>query len=347
MKKENRHKNMPRVSIIISNYNGKKLLRECLNSLRKLDYPNYEVIVVDCGSDDGSPDMVQQEFQEVKLIKTKKMGIGQAINTGFSVATGDYIIFDVNNDEIVNKDWLTRLVNALNNSPNVGIVGGKRYLGNSKFIDFAGGKINFFTGQTYIIGHGKRDSEEYNVQREVDFVVAPMARREVIDKIGLCDPCYYLYFEDSDFCIRAKQSGFKILYVPSAISWHMESATIGKNIVRKYYYLRRNQIRFIVKNFPLHYMIPSLILRLIFQTIFELFLIFPLVRKLLRYISLFSSTLWLGDWRGDIRWIKVLNIAMQWNFKNLRDHIKERYRIKQLIKARRLRSYEKDKLKNV
>lgn len=322
-------KNMPFVSIIISNYNGKQLLRECLNSLRLLDYPNYEVIVVDCGSYDGTPSMVQQEFPEVKLIRTKKMGIGQAVNTGYLYATGDYIVFDVNNDEVVDKHWLTSLVEVLNDSPNIGIVGGKRYLGNSNLLDSAGGKINFFTGQTCIFGHGEWDSEEYSIQREVDFVLAPMVKREIIDKIGLCDPYYYLYFEDSDFCLRAKNAGYKILYVPTAISWHHESATIGKNIRRKYYYLRRNHIRFIVKNFPLRFLFFALFLRLIFQTFFELSLVLPITRRIVARLPLVSP-FWIENWR-DARWTRALMAALIWNLKNFKSHIQERYRIRHLL----------------
>jgi len=91
------------VSIIISNYNGKEHLRECLLSLMRLKYPDYEVLVVDAASTDGSPEMVEREFPNVRLLRKGKIGIGEAINCGIMVAKGDLIVFDLNNDDVVDE----------------------------------------------------------------------------------------------------------------------------------------------------------------------------------------------------------------------------------------------------
>jgi GT2 family glycosyltransferase len=114
-------------SVIISNYNGEKYLHECLSSLMHLDYPQYEVIVVDAASTDNSIVIIERDFPQVRLIKKRKIGIGEALNYGISMALGEFIIFDLNNDDIVDKKWLTRLVKVLASSPDIGVVCGKRF----------------------------------------------------------------------------------------------------------------------------------------------------------------------------------------------------------------------------
>lgn len=264
----------PLVSIIISNYNGKELLKECLSSLMGLDYPNFEIIVVDSGSSDGSAEMVEENFPLVNLIRTERIGIGEAANIEISKARGEYIVFDLNNDDVVSKDWLTKLVEVLESSPQIGIVCGKRYLGNSNSIlDSAGGRI--VLGVTLAIGHGKEDSK-YNTPNEVDYVAVPMVKRKVFEEVGLVDEEYFIYGEDVDFCLRAKKAGYKIMYVPDAVFWHRRSATIGDKTPRRLYYLSRSRIRIVRKFYPIYKRIPILFLHLtvipLFYVIFYTYL---------------------------------------------------------------------------
>jgi GT2 family glycosyltransferase len=295
----------PLVSIIIPNYNGIKDLRSCLQSLRKLKYTDKEIIVVDSGSTDGSAQLVSEEFPEVKLIKTEEMGIGEANNIGIKAAKGDLIVFDLNNDDIVDENWLTYLVKSIETSPNIGVVCGKRYLkGQDKILDSAGARIHFLTGTVPAIGRGRTDSAKYDVMKEVDYVPVPMVKREVFDKIGLCDPEYYLYYEEPDFCLRAKKAGYTVLYVPSAVFWHRRSATIGKGSPRKHYYERRNRMRFIIKMFPF----PALIIPLVFHSVFMsvLYSIYYFIRSDFRYLQ--------AEWN-----------SLLWNCRNLRNTMKMRY----------------------
>lgn len=297
----------PLVSIVIPNYNGKNDLRNCLKSLRKLKYHEKEVIVVDSGSTDGSAQMVCEEFPKVRLIKTGKMGIGEANNVGIEAAKGDIIVFDLNSDDVVDEDWLTHLIKSIEVSPHIGIVCGKRLLkGYDRILDSAGASIHFFIGTVPAIGRGKRDSAHYNVMREVDYVAVPMVKREVFEKIGLCDPEYYLYYEETDFCIRAKKAGYKILYVPSAVFWHRRSTSIGKQNPRKHYYERRNRIRFILKNFPS----PILILPAMFHV--------SLMTLLYTLYYFFKA---------DFRYLQSEKNAIFWNYKNLRKTIQARYSV--------------------
>jgi len=314
------------VSIIISNYNAKEFLEKCLASLMKLSYPTYEVIVVDAGSTDGSAEIVKKKFSDVRLIETRKMGIGEAINLGIQHSKGEIIVFDLNSDDVVDKNWLSILVSALETSPEIGIVEGKRYGTTHGVLYGAGGKVNWITGNVYGIGQGKMDSEEFNFGREVDFVRVIAVKREVIRRIGLCDHAYYIYFEDTDFCIRAKKAGFKILYVPEAILWHVGGATVGKGTLRAYYYFRRNHIRFIVKNFPISTLFTALFLSLIAQMLFDVPRILPLTYYLFSIKGLKNSAL-----RGDIRYIETFFKVLLWNFRNLRETIHARWQAKMIV----------------
>jgi len=257
----------PLASIIISNYNGKDLLRDCLNSLGRLKYPNYEVIVVDSGSTDGAPEMVKNEFPWVKLIRRGKIGIGKAINIGISKSRGDILVFDLNNDDIVSEDWLNPLVKTLLSSPKVGVVCGKRYIADTNgILDSAGSTI--FLGITIGRGHGKKDSAKYNRIQEVDYVAVLATRRDVIERVGLLDEDFYIYGEDVDFCLRARKLGYKIVYVPSSVFYHRRSTTIGEKSPRGLYWTARSRILLILKHYPLHKKIPLLLLHSTFVPFF-------------------------------------------------------------------------------
>ena len=315
--------NSKMVSIIISNYNGKEHLRECLSSLMRLKYPNYEVIVVDAGSTDGSGQMAERDFPNVILLKKGRIGIGEAINWGILRSRGEFIVFDLNNDDVVDENWLDPLVETLNSSQEIGIVCGKRYRhGTNKILDCAGGKINFLTGDTPVLGQGRKNSREYDTLKEVDYVPVIMTRREIINKIGLCDPEYFIYFEDTDFCIRAKRVGYKVIYVPSAIFWHKGSMTVGKFSYNNYYYLRRNQIRFVIKNFPAHFMVTALIYCLIFRTVTDSLIMISPLRKTVN--SLFPSIQGYTSSRSDSKCWTAQKNAIFWNIRNLGSTVKAR-----------------------
>jgi len=295
----------PYVSIIIPNYNAKNDLRCCLNSLRRLKYDDREIIVVDSGSEDGSADMISEEFPEVKLMKTGKIGIGEANNVGIKEARGDLIVFDLNSDDVVDENWLSHLVKSFQGSPDIGIACGKRLLGGQDgILDSAGARVHLLTGTVPAIGRGKPDSPKYNTVKDVDYVPVPIVKREVFDKIGLCDPEYYLYYEETDFCLRAKKAGYRVLYVPSAVFWHRRSATIGRHSPRKHYYERRNRIRFILKNFSF----PTLVIPLVFHVVFMGFL-----------YGVYHSL------RADFSYLQAEKRALLWNFGNLRKTLKMRY----------------------
>jgi len=308
----------PLVSIVISNYNGGSFLKECLASLMRLRYPKYEVIVVDACSTDGSPEMVKKCFPKVTLIEEKKIGIGEAINIGIRKGKGKIVVFDFNTDEVASSSWLEKLVNMLNSSPDIGIVGGTRVLyGSGGIIDEAGAKIHFFGHQSKI-GKGKEIAEYPEHSREVDYVGCITVKREVIDKIGLIDEEYFIYGEDADFCLRAKKKGYKIIQVPQAVSYHRISATIKQDSARQIYFLRRAQIRLALKLFSFPKMFMTL-MWIGFLIIIEAIIQFPLFKRLIFHTpySYLVREKKLDSFKASLD-------AFLWNFKNMRSTISVR-----------------------
>jgi len=315
----------PSVSLIISNYNGRRFLRDCLKSLLNQDYPGpYEIIVVDAGSTDGAPEMVEQEFPSVKLIKKGRIGIGKAINLGLCAAKGEILAFDINNDEIFSSNWLRTLVDALLSYQNAGVVGGVRILyGTKDIIDEAGVTFNYLgIPSSYI---RVKLSEIPQKPRKVDYVGTPLFRKEILKIVGLCDEAYGLYAEDEDFCARVKKAGFDILVIPQAISYHRRSTTISKTSPLSVYYERRNHIRFILIHFPLPRIVLALLWYAILQTAIEAFVTFiPFFKRFLNSKETRLSFLLQRATKENFR--AVIN-AVLWNFLNLRATILARQRI--------------------
>ncbi|MFH1610428.1 MAG: glycosyltransferase family 2 protein [Patescibacteria group bacterium] len=231
----------PKISIIIVNYNGQDFLSDCLESVLKSNYPNFEVIFVDNNSNDDSINIVNK-FSEVKIIKNNKnLGFARANNIGIKQASGD-AYFLLNNDTIINPELVTVLSKELFSSEQIGIVGPKIYFlkqnekpENQKTIWFAGGKINWKTAKSWHIGKDKDDSDYKDQKKEVDFITgcALMIKKEVVSKIGLLEKKFFAYYEDADWCQRAKKAGYKVVYVPFDGVWHLKSATASRHIFNK------------------------------------------------------------------------------------------------------------------
>jgi hypothetical protein len=294
--------NQPLVSIIIPHWNGKKILKLCLQSLICQTYPNYEIIVVDNASTDGSPDMVKKEFQKVKLIINKKnLGWAGGCNVGIKTARGDLIAL-FNNDAIADPKWLSELVNVIKNSLKIGIVGGVVfYYEPGDIIDDAGLKMDPITGIVWHVNRGKRLVRLEELQH-VDFVsgVDLLVKRELIEKIGMFDEGYPLYHEETDFGLRAQRAGYECKIVPSAFVQHMGCVTVKKLPLKGYYLKSKSDFRFYFKNLPLKYLFTALFFQLI---------LVPSVESLLFKNPIFF-------------WLKMK--AFIWNFLRLREIVAKR-----------------------
>lgn len=236
------------ISIIILNWNGKKMTEKCLNSLIPQINKNFEIIIVDNASADGSPKYLRKKFPKIKLVQSKKnLGYAGGNNLGVKNAKGDYYLI-LNNDLIVDKNFLKEISK---NKDNADILGVKNYYYNKKDILWSvGSKINKFTMKAHLIGNKEKDSGQYDKNFIPPQVTgsAMLINKKVIDKIGFLDESYFAYYEETEWQTRAKRSGFSINWIPTAKLWHKVGfSTGGGRTPLSAYYLIRNRGFFIQK----------------------------------------------------------------------------------------------------
>lgn len=288
-------KNFPKVSIIILNWNGKKDTIGCLESLKKITYNNYQIIVVDNGSEDGSPEEIQNKFSEVIVIRNKEnLGFTGGNNVGIKYALkqgADYILL-LNNDTLVEPNFLSELVDVAE-CKNAGIVGPKIYYYSLPYILWsAGGNFISWIGKARTIGINKVDSPMYNILRKVFWLTgcAILVKKEVFEKIGILEELYFSNFEDLDFCYKARKAGYSIWYVPSSVIYHKVAQDWGGLDNPLYiYYQIRNNFFFIKRNIQQPYTL--------FSYLFLLFV--SIVRR--------SAKLFL---KGEINKVKYIYLAL-------------------------------------
>ncbi len=251
----NEQNKVPKVSIVILNWDGKKDTAVCLESLKKITYPNYHIILVDNGSHDDSSTYFKKNYAYVSLITIKEnIGFTGGNNVGMKEAlkqNADYVLM-LNNDTVVEPVFLNKLVEAAEEDKITGIFGPKiLYYSKPYKIWSAGGNFIPFIGKARTIGINEEDGEQYDQKKEVAWVTgcAMFIRRSVLEKIGLLEEKYFSNYEDIDFCLTAKKKGFKILYVPKAIIYHKIAKDWGGLDSPLYiYYQVRNNLLFIKRN---------------------------------------------------------------------------------------------------
>lgn len=245
-------KGSPLVSVIIPNWNGKHLLETCLSSIGKQTLKNFEIIVVDNGSEDGAADYIRQYFPEVKVVELKKnYGFAKAVNIGIKKSKSPYLVL-LNNDTESDSRYLEFLVAAAKAHPEVGFVAAKMLnFYKRDIIDSAGDAVDI-VGHSYNIGLGDKDGPRYSKEGFVFLATAggSLFRREVFDKAGLFDEDYNTYMEDVDLGLRAQMMGFKGWYEPKAVLYHMRKATSSKINARSEYWHFRNMTQNIIKDYP-------------------------------------------------------------------------------------------------
>jgi len=225
-------KKFPKVSIIITNYNGGQVFWDCLKSVEKIDYPNFEVVIVDDGSKDGSCEKAKgSEWKgDFKFFKNKKnLGFAGANNRGLEESGGDYILL-LNNDTKVDKNLLTKLVGRLEKDLSIGVAQAKiRLMDKPTHLDNAGAFLTR-TGFLSHWGFGKKDGKEYMKEREIFSAkgACMFIRRRVTDKLGLFDADYVSYMEETDFCWRVWLAGWRIIFYPETFIYHKVGFTFSK-----------------------------------------------------------------------------------------------------------------------
>ncbi|OFW89151.1 MAG: hypothetical protein A3D75_01655 [Candidatus Levybacteria bacterium RIFCSPHIGHO2_02_FULL_37_18] len=243
------------VSIVIPVYNRKEELIDCLNSLKKIDYKNIEIIVVDNASTDETFEALKQDFSEVKIIRNEKnlMAV-PARNQGLRESKGEYILF-LDSDNKVAHDFLSEMMKLTESDDKIGFVGPKMYFANEpRKIWYAGADINLLTSKTTYLGINKIDNGQFDQIRETGHIPnCFLVKRKVIEEIGELDESYVMSYGEADFAERAKRAGFKIIFCPTARIWHNEKASIRGLIFRspkRAYYFARNRVLFMKKFSP-------------------------------------------------------------------------------------------------
>lgn len=316
------------VTIIVLNWNGWKDTIECLESLYQIEYPNFNVIIIDNDSKDNSIDKIknycegkykiksdffkynsdnkpieifeytEEELKNLKNIpkdffnlnsnekitiikNSKNYGFAEGNNIGIKFVLNslysNYILL-LNNDTVVDKDFLEEMITILEENPKIGVAGPKIYYydydGKKDITNFEGGKINFFKGEASHISHDKTKK----IPQRVDYVEGScfLIKKDVIESVGLLDPEYFLYWEEADWCVRIKKNGYKLIYVPQAKIWHKVETSISKTNL---YYMTRNRFLFIKKNFNKVQTLSSLLYFFLFKFWFRLFTIFLYYKK--------------------------------------------------------------------
>lgn len=256
----NMYKNPPLVSVIIVNYNGRGYLRKCISSLLIQSYPAIEIILVDNGSKDGSVDYLKREFPSVRIIAlNKNLGFAEGNNIGIRAARGE-LIATLNNDCEATRQWVEELVRVMVSNKEVGMCASKMlFMRNPEFINSTGICISK-SGACWDRGMFERDNGQYE---SVDEVFGPCAgaamyRKSMLDKIGLFDDDFFAYMEDTDLAFRGRLAGWKCLYVPMAVVYHLHGGTAGYETDFCIYYGNRNIIWNFAKNFPNQLLITSL-----------------------------------------------------------------------------------------
>ncbi|MDD2823056.1 MAG: glycosyltransferase family 2 protein [Candidatus Daviesbacteria bacterium] len=247
------------VSVIIPNWNGADLLFDCLVSLKKQTYKNFEIIVVDNGSTDTSVNFIKENYPKIKIvILDRNYGFAKAINSGVKLSKAKYVAF-LNNDTEVDKSWLNNLVKTIDKHPEAASVGSKLLnFYNRKIIDGVGIQINE-VGQAKSIGWNEKDKGQYEKEMLVFGVTggASLFRRSIFIKVGMFDENYFMYCEEVDWAFRAQFSGYKAIYCPNAIVYHKHKMSSKKTPQHLEYWQFRNMTQTIIKDFPMNILLKQ------------------------------------------------------------------------------------------
>jgi GT2 family glycosyltransferase len=241
-----------KVSVIVVNWNRRDLLRACLNSLAKQTTPEFEVILVDNGSADGSPEMVEREYRGVRLIRNREnRGFCAANNQGIRASTSEFIAL-LNNDAEAEPVWLASLLNAFDSRPDFGMAASKILVWEDPGRIDKAGHLIYPDGQNRGRGSGEWDRGQYDRIEETLWPdgCAAMYRREMLDAIGGFDEDLFAYADDAELGLRARIAGWRCVYVPAAVVRHHRGATLGLGSARRLELIERNRVLLAAKLFP-------------------------------------------------------------------------------------------------
>ncbi len=246
-----------RVFILVLCHNGRDLTLACLESLCQQTYAHQQVLVIDNASQDGTPEAVRAAYPDLGLIRTgANLGYAGGNNLGIRAALqrGAEAVFLVNNDTWLDPDCVARLVSALEADPRIGVIGPMVYTWEEgRVISSAGGAIDWWHADAINIGMGEDDHGQYRA-RPVDFVngCGLMITRRAIERVGLLDERYFMYWEEADWCVRVRRAGLGVHFEPGAWMRHKAAIRADRLGPATLYYQTRNRLLFFATHTPLH-----------------------------------------------------------------------------------------------
>lgn len=293
----------PLVSIIIINWNGGQILLNCLKSLSKINYPNWELILVDNGSRDGSENFINKvKLKNIKNIiikNSQNLGFAPANNQGLKKSSGEYILL-LNNDTLVPENFLSIMIDKMESDSTIGVIQPKIYMmDNHQLLDNAGSyltKIGFLEHWGFM----QKDRPEFNQEREILSAkgACMLIRVKVTEGLGLFDEKFFSYFEESDFCWRVWLAGFRVLFFPKTYIYHKLGFTIRRlNVANINYHAYKNRIRSLIKNLQLNNLVVILAAHLVISFVIAIAFLIKLKPK--NSLMILKAILWNLIYLGD------------------------------------------------
>jgi len=247
---------MPRASVIIPTWDGAAMLRLALASLAAQTFTDFETIVVDNGSRDGTAGLLERECPGVVVVRfPENRGFAPAVNAGLRAARGEMLVL-MNNDVEAEPGWLAALAGALERRPDAGFVASKMLSARDPTrVDSAWDAMGL---APFNVGHGERDGPRFGAGRYVLSACAGAAayRREFFERVGYFDEDFFAWFEDVEIGVRGQLAGFRCWYEPTAVVRHLGSATAARMPDRKIFLLIRNNLILFFQTMPLRRVVP-------------------------------------------------------------------------------------------
>lgn len=290
-----------KVAIILVNWNSFDLTNDCINSLKEISYTDYDIIVTDNGSNDQSGQRLKQSHPEIILLESKtNTGYTGGNNLGLTYSLDnnyDYSLL-LNNDTFVDSEFLSVLVNYMDEYPDTGVVQSKIFFNHNRSVIWNGGSFyNKWLGLTYTKGYFRKDDKHsYNNIKEMDWATgcAFLTKNSILRQTGLLANNMFIYYEDVDLSFRIKELGYKIIYHPGSIVYHI-AGMANKHKIKGpegyinpiVHYLSQRNLIWFLKQYTPWYCVPSVIIFNSFYTIavivyFVLRLRFKKLKALLR-----------------------------------------------------------------
>ena len=242
----------PRVAIVLLNWNSTEDTLACIESIRNLTYKSFQVVVIDNSSRQAEYLTLKSRcINELILRQKRNLGFARGCNAGirWALQNGFEYVWLLNNDTVVAPESLSDLVRAMQSDPRIGIAGGMLYYWNDpERIQMAGGFIDGETGRGGRLGLDELDTGQFRDDFDVDYVSGGilLARSEAIREVGLLDERFFMYYEDTDWGVRMRARGWRVVTASAAKAWHKDKATAGN---RKPYFIQHGYFMFLYKNF--------------------------------------------------------------------------------------------------